>query len=178
MPNIFRSRPSSELQQQERRAWVSTWLPCLLAMAVIAVESTDTFSAQHTSGWLRPVMENIFGRIHDAVWWAIHHYARKTGHFCGYGAVCLTFLRAWLRTLQGHTLAGWRARAAGLAILCTACVASADEWHQTFIPSRTGEVSDVLLDTLGGSVACLLVALVFRWWRGTHSQSSGGRARL
>jgi VanZ family protein len=36
-------------------------------------------------------------------------------------------------------------------------VASADEWHQTMIPSRTGTVSDVVLDTVGATVAQILI---------------------
>jgi hypothetical protein len=36
-----------------------------------------------------------------------------------------------------------------LALLGTALVASCDEWHQTFLPNRTGTPWDVLLDCCG-----------------------------
>ena len=145
--------------------WVWVWLPVVVAVLLIAGESTDTMSANHTSGWLRPLFERIFGRFTDAIWGLLHHYARKTGHFMGYGMVCLTFLRAWLLTLArrvGMAGARWRWEGNGLAVCSTAAVASLDEWHQTFIPSRTGLASDAVLDTVGGMVACGLVWVVFK----------------
>jgi VanZ family protein len=53
-------------------------------------------------------------------------------------------------------------RWANIAILGTALVASLDEWHQTFIPSRTGAVHDVVLDTCAGIAAQVLVLLWIR----------------
>jgi VanZ family protein len=39
----------------------------------------------------------------------------------------------------------------------TAFVASLDEWHQSFIPSRTGTPRDVALDTCAGIAAQVLI---------------------
>ncbi len=58
------------------------------------------------------------------------------------------------------TLIAWRVEATILAIFSTALVASADEFHQSFLPSRTGTPLDVLLDTTGASALCLLVWLI------------------
>ena len=44
--------------------------------------------------------------------------------------------------------------------LRTALVASADEWHQTFLPNRTGRYQDVLLDC-SGAIAMQLVVYIF-----------------
>jgi VanZ family protein len=72
---------------------------------------------------------------------------RKCGHFLGYGALGLVWLRAWRMTLpEAHFLSQ-----AGLALLGTALVASCDEWHQTFLPNRTGSPYDVLLDCCGAT---------------------------
>ena len=142
---------------------MSVWAPVAIAIAVICIESTDTFSAQNTSSFLRPILERWLGHIADASWDAYHHYLRKTGHFVGYGTVGFTFLRAWLHTLARRgpqPLLTWRIEASILSILSTAIVATGDEFHQTFIPSRTGTPVDVLLDTAGASVLCLAVWLV------------------
>ena len=80
-----------------RQLWV--WLPPLIAVGVIAIESTATFSASHTSRVLRPLYEALFGAVADERWEEIHHVFRKCGHFFGYGTVCLTFLWSWLITL-------------------------------------------------------------------------------
>jgi VanZ family protein len=142
-------------------------LPVAVMVTVICFESTATFSAQNTSGWIRPWMERFFGHINDTVWSIAHHLMRKSGHFTGYGTLCLTWLRAWLLTLARRgdsTTVQWRLRSCGLAILGTFAIASLDEWHQTFLPSRTGMFSDVVLDTVGGTAMCCLVGLVW-WWR-------------
>jgi VanZ family protein len=55
----------------------------------------------------------------------------------------------------------WTLRWTTIAILGTALVASLDEWHQSFIPSRTGRWQDVVLDTCAGIAAQLLI---FLWW--------------
>jgi VanZ family protein len=86
----------------------------------------------------------------------LHHYIRKTGHFVGYGTMGLLWLRAWWMSLP-------RARFlldAGLALAGTAAVASADEFHQSFLPNRTGVASDVLLDCCGAVVLLLLCFLL------------------
>jgi VanZ family protein len=143
--------------------WLKVWAPVVIAIAVICCESTNTFSSQNTSSWLRPIVERWFGLVKDSTWDSFHHALRKTGHFVGYGTVGFTFLRAWLHTLRrrgSSTLLSWRVESVILAIFSTAIVASADEFHQTFIPSRTGTPVDALLDTSGACALCLLVWLI------------------
>lgn len=169
--SVFFERPDPLELRLRTEGWgqLGVWLPPILALLVIGTESTNTFSASNTSGWLRPLFERIFGMFSDPLWWVLHHLFRKTGHFLGYGLVCLTFLRAWLLTLGRSMDLGtrtWRWKGCLAAIASTAAVASLDEWHQTFLPSRTGLVSDVLLDTLGAVVTCGLVWLLC--WRKTR----------
>jgi VanZ family protein len=118
-------------------------------------------SAENTSRWLLPLWVHLFGPISPAHWATVHHYIRKTGHFAGYGLVSLCFFHGWRKTLH-ISASGLRAlwlRAAALAIVCTAVVASADEFHQSFLPSRTARVGDVVIDTCG-AIAMQIVMLV------------------
>ncbi len=125
--------------------WVSAWWPVAVGIAVIAVESTKYFGADRTSQPLRVLFQAIFGSVGDARWQVIHHYIRKSGHFLGYGGLGLIWLRAWRMSLPRlQFLPG-----AGLALASTALVAGWDEWHQTFLPNRTGTPWDVLLDCCG-----------------------------
>jgi VanZ family protein len=48
------------------------------------------------------------------------------------------------------------------AWLGTALVATMDEWHQSYIPSRTGTPWDVLLDSTAGFAALVLAYLALR----------------
>lgn len=141
-------------------------------IAVICTESTNTFSSQNTSSLLRPILERWFGHINDSSWDLYHHCLRKSGHFIGYGLVAFTFLRAWLHTLDlrgSGSLLSWRLQSTLLAIFSTAIVASCDEFHQSFLPDRTGSPLDVLLDTAGAGALCLLVW--FLCWRRRQSRT-------
>lgn len=178
MKSIFRERPAAEVVRAKTDGWrqIWVWLPVAFTMFVILCESTNTFSADNTNGWLRPFFERFLGHINDHVWGWSHYLIRKSGHFTWYGLLCLTYLRAWLLTLarmDGIGLGRWRLRSTGLALLSTFCVASLDEWHQTFIPSRTGEFKDVLLDTYGAAVMCGVVWFLF--WRRSWRRRAGAR---
>jgi VanZ family protein len=138
--------------------WVYVWLPVAIGIAIIVIESTETFGSDRTSGPFRHIFEFLFGHVSDANWSIIHHIVRKTGHFLGYGFIGLAWLRAWWFTLPHSRFI----QDAFLALLGTALVASCDEWHQTFLPNRTGTPWDVVLDCTGAIVLQLLVYLYMR----------------
>jgi VanZ family protein len=132
------------------------WLPAILGVSVIVCESTETFSAANTSGPLRMVWQSLFGPVPDPRWTVLHHLIRKTGHFVGYGTLSLLFYHAWQRTAAILGQRRLRIQNVLYALVCTLAVASGDEYHQHFLPGRTGVPQDVLLDMLG---ACTLQAL-------------------
>ena len=138
--------------------WVSAWLPVLLGIAVIFIESTEWMGADHTSGPLRFLYQAIFGHVTNAQWDIIHHYIRKSGHFIGYGLIGLAWLRAWWMSLpQSRFIPD-----AFMALLGTAVIASLDEYHQAFLPNRTSSPWDVLLDCCGAITLQLLAYIVMR----------------
>lgn len=148
------------------------WIPALIGIAVILVESTAMMSSANTSRWLLPLWIRLFGPISPERWAIVHHYIRKTGHFVGYGTVSLAFFNAWRVTLE-RRWPGWppvsrlRIRnAAALALLCTLLLATWDEWHQSFLPGRTSSPRDVLLDFCGALAAHLMVLALVRLRRG------------
>jgi len=148
----------------ERRGfgfWISAWLPVAVGIAVITVESTATFGSDRTSHPLRWLVQLLFGQLSDATWELVHHLIRKSGHFLGYGALGLAWLRAWRMTLP---VARFLSQA-GLALLGTALVASWDEWHQTFLPNRQGSPWDVLLDCCGAAAMICMIGLYLRCFR-------------
>ena len=138
--------------------WISVWLPVVLGVAVIALESTEYFGSDRTSRPLRLVYEFLFGHVSNYRWIVVHHYIRKSGHFSGYGVIGLAWLRAWWLTLPSSSFFP----DAFLALLGTALLASWDEWHQSFLPNRTGSPWDVLLDCCGAITLQLLVYIFMR----------------
>jgi VanZ family protein len=143
------------------KLWLSAWLPVVVGIGIIALESTEFMGADRTTGPLRWIFQAIFGQVSDARWAIFHHLIRKSGHFFGYGLIGIAWLRAWWMTLPrsrflDHAL---------LALLGTALVASADEWHQTFLPNRTGTPWDVLLDCCGAITLLLVLYLYLRLFK-------------
>jgi VanZ family protein len=143
------------------------WIPALVGIAMIVVESTAAMSAENTSRWLLPLWIKLFGPIDPAHWAIVHHYIRKTGHFVGYGSVSLGFFDSWRVTLERRWPA-WKPRfwyAAGLALLCTLLLASWDEWHQSFLPGRTSSAHDVALDFCGAVTAQIILFCIIGLFR-------------
>ena len=139
--------------QRGLRFWVKTWWPVALMVTLIAVSSSPTFGANETSGPLRWLWQAIFGPVTNPQWGFIHFSIRKTGHFTGYGLLGLAWLRAWWLTFPRSRF--WSD--AVFAVLGTAVIASSDEFHQRFLPNRTGSPWDVLLDCCGAMFMCLVV---------------------
>jgi VanZ family protein len=138
--------------------WISAWLPVMIGIAVIVLESTEMMGANYTSGPLRWLYEAILGPVSNASWEMVHHYLRKCGHFVGYGLIGLAWLRAWWMTLPNSRFI----LDAFLALLGTSLIASLDEYHQSFLWNRGSSPWDVLLDTCG---ALTLQVVVYTFMR-------------
>jgi VanZ family protein len=124
---------------------------------VITLESSDLGAARNTSRFLYPLLHFLLGLdpVRFITW---HHYIRKTGHFVGYAIMSWFFFRAWRATLPLASARGWSWQWGRIAFFMTALVASLDEWHQTFLPSRTGRWQDVVLDS-----SAALTMQIFLW---------------
>jgi VanZ family protein len=171
--------PTSSEGHLRLQAQMRTWLPVLAFAMVFAVESTPYFGADHTSAPLKRVVEAIFGYDVCVHWDLIHHLIRKTGHFMGYGLFSLICFRSFWITLQNTAFELPRQlRAHGLAILATFLVASADELHQSFLPNRTGQFSDVLLDCCGAAALCFVLFLGMQAAEGLRQARAKASFRL
>ena len=151
---------TNDLTAASRPNLLRAWWPAAVWICLIAFESTDVFSSEHTGSLLYTLLTRLFGNIDLYKFLVFHHYLRKTGHVVGYGMLSLLLLRAWRATLG--RVQPLLLRAVLLSWLGTATVAALDEWHQSYIPSRTGSVWDVALDSVAG-VAFLVVA--YFWLR-------------
>jgi VanZ family protein len=174
--SLYAPQTSAERRVRMQR-WMQTWLPVLACVMVFVIESTSYFGADRTSAPLQRMVEAIFGYDVCAHWDVIHYFIRKTGHFMGYGIFSLVCFRGFWITLQSATSRLPRQlRAHGLAILATFLVASADEFHQSFLPNRSGQFSDVLLDSSGAVVLGLAIFLtMLAAERRRRSRTSTGR---
>jgi VanZ family protein len=153
------------LSSSRTQPW-RAWIPALVWLGVIALESTNLASAANTGRLLYPLFHFLTGVDFDRfmVW---HHYLRKLGHFVGYFMLSLLLFRAWRATLPRARASRWSISWARLSFFMTVLVASLDEWHQTFLPSRTGRWQDVVLDGSAALVAQILIWILNSFRRST-----------
>lgn len=75
---------------------------------------------------------------------------RKCAHASVYFILAILILNALLSCNNKHLLVIL------LTIFLCFIYACTDEYHQTFVSGRTGQFSDVLIDTMGSVVACFV----------------------
>jgi VanZ family protein len=126
-------------------------------MGLIFIGSTDVLSAEHTSRFLVPFLHWFDPQISPAALVAAQTLARKLGHLTEYAILAAFFWRAfrgtqWSSKMSVLFAAAW--------VAC-AIFAVSDEFHQSFVPSRTASANDVLIDMCGaviGVTICVAVA--------------------
>lgn len=111
-------------------------------------DSTETSS--HVCKILANLMFSDFSSynisVQNIITDGLSHIVRKTAHFTEYA--CMGFLfYFYFSDKKSRCL---------LSVLGVALYASSDEMHQLFINGRSGQVTDVLLDTCGGICGAFL----------------------
>ena len=135
-----------------RRLW--RYGPPAAWACFVLFASSSSFSASNTSRIIRPLLLWLFPEISEASLAYVHFLVRKAAHFSEYAVLALLAARAF-RTSQREKL---RRRWWLAAFALVACVALLDEYHQSFLPTRTGTVYDSLLDMAGGAAALACAA--------------------
>ena len=125
--------------------FLRNWFPVFLWASLIFFFSTDIFSSANTAGAFEPILQQIFPQLTADYIERIHAVIRKLGHFTEYFVFGALVWRAF-----SHNAAGTRSRRLALSAAITVIYAVSDEWHQSFVPSRTASLIDVLIDTIGG----------------------------
>ena len=134
------------------RSFAKFWLPVLAWMTFIFVGSTDLLSSEHTSRFIGPFLRWFAPDISSATVASIQLIVRKGGHLTEYAILAALLWRA-LR-FSSH---GWFG-----AFGISAIYASLDEFHQSFVSSRTGTPWDVLIDCIGAMIGVLLFGAAMR----------------
>lgn len=81
---------------------------------------------------------------------------RKLAHFSIYACMGI----CWTNFLYSINLS--KRQCLIISILMCFLFAASDEWHQTFVPGRSGELFDVGLDTLGAMIGTSLMMFFYR----------------
>lgn len=145
--------------------WLAAALICMLAIFLKSAEPYQQQDLKPVLGaliplpvlqkWLPPVEFDYGG---DLVTWQkpygmLEFFIRKGAHVTEFAI--LTFL--WVQTLRQTRLRPPKPLlfAAAIALF----YAAADEWHQTFVPGRTGHLIDVGVDSAGIALTVLFYSV-------------------
>ncbi len=146
---ILRQPPQSESGRLRR------YLPLLAWMAVIFFASTGEFSAANTNALIQPLLRWFFPHLTDEGIANIHFLLRKCGHFSEYAVLGWLAFKAFAGS--SHARLRQHSYLAALSLICLYAIL--DEYHQSFVASRTASIYDSLLDMAGGITALVVVAL-------------------
>ena len=133
------------------------WFPVLAWASLIFMASTDTFSAANTSRVILPFLHLLLPQANSPTLEWLQFLIRKSAHFTEYFIFGLLLLRA-VRGVRN----GWNLRWALLALVIAAGYSALDEFHQSFVPSRTASPWDSLLDTFGAAAAQVVMWAIAR----------------
>jgi VanZ family protein len=145
------------------------YLPLLLWMGFISLASTGSLSATNTSRIVRPLLLWLDPDITEESLLYAHFLVRKAAHLFEYAVLALLAARAFLTSTRSALRVYWYA----VAFALVALVASLDEYHQSFVETRTGTPYDSLIDMTGGALALALVGL----WRRLRYKKSAQAGR-
>jgi len=133
------------------------WLPLLVWLGVIFFGSTDLMSAEHTSRFIVPFLRWLKSDISIETLASIHFVIRKCTHLSEYAILALLLLRASIYVINFK-----RSMPTLYVCVWVTCflVAITDEFHQTFVVSRSACATDILIDS-AGAILGLLVGAIF-----------------
>jgi VanZ family protein len=142
------------------RPFLKYWLPVLIWLGAIFVGSTDIMSAEHTSRIIEPFLRWLKPDILPETIEMVQFFVRKAAHLTEYAILAMLMFRA----LRGGTNTNMSKNATTkMSILyvsgwiAATLIAAADEYHQSFVPSRGAAWGDVLIDS-GGAIFGLLIS--------------------
>ena len=133
---------------------VNRYLPLVVWIIVISIASTSEFSGANTSRIIRPLVLWLFPETSEATLQTIHFVVRKLAHFTEYAV--LGFLAA--RAFSTSSVRSLKRRWFLIALFLIVMYALLDEYHQSFVPSRTASIYDSMIDSIGGVAGLLIYA--------------------
>lgn len=133
-----------------RRRWLTAYAPLIIWTVFTLGLGSGAASMNETSRFIRPLLEFLFPSADADTLYMYHAIIRKMAHLFQYGVLGLLAIRAFASAKYRVTL----------ALLFAVLVATIDEVNQSFDPTRTSTVRDVVLDVFG-SVAALVIYILW-----------------
>ncbi len=135
--------------------YIKYWLPVIFWMGIIFCMSTDAFSSDNTSRIIGPMLYLLFPGMSPDDVALLHGLIRKAGHVGEYFVLGILLFRAF----RGASLQLWQLRWTIAALIIVVFYALSDEFHQSFVATRTASFFDAGIDSIGGILAQLVIVL-------------------
>jgi VanZ like family len=139
----------------QKRVW--RYGPLVVWAILIFIGSGNVLSAEHTSvllvavKWLFPTASFEFLA-------GLHFLIRKAGHLTEYAILAALAARAFRNSSHQFLKRHWF----WISLLVAAIYALTDEFHQSFVPSRTASIYDSMIDSVGAFIA---LTIIWFWQR-------------
>ena len=146
----------SEQNRRGSRFW--RYAPLIAWMILIFIASTGELSASKTSLIVRPLLVWLFPDISEARINVVHFWVRKSAHFTAYAILARLAVRAFVTSSHEKLRRGFFY----FTFILIVIYSLSDEFHQSFVASRTGSVYDSLIDIAGGLSALILYVVLRR----------------
>ena len=141
------------MAQQSVARLFSRYAPLLAWLVFISYASSDSFNAGNTSRIIGPLVLWLFPNTSPETLLSIHIFTRKAAHFTEYAILAFLAARAFRTSPRPALAKRWFLASLALVV----AYALLDEYHQSFVPSRTGSIYDSIIDISGGLTALLLI---------------------
>jgi VanZ family protein len=137
---------------------IKYWYPVFLWIGFIFWMSTSMFSAQNTYMFFEPLLRFFVPTISHKEIIFFHSILRKLAHLTEYFITGLLLFRAFNKGSDKKREWLWAAS----SLLVVAMIAASDEFHQSFVSTRTASFVDVSIDIFGGFLAQGVNVLLFQ----------------
>jgi len=137
------------------KSFLKYWAPVLVWLVLTFIGSTNVLSVANTSRFIIPFLLWLKPGITEEATWGIIVVMRHCAHIGEYMVLALLMWRAFR---WGISMSMRMSTLCAVVLLGCALFAASDEFHQTFVKSRTPSVRDVLLDVAGASFGLLIAA--------------------
>lgn len=131
--------------------FVVSWMALIFFLSAQDGEQSADLSGGITE-WVNEVIEQVAPGV-ELHMDEVSFFVRKNAHFFAYMLLSILILNA-VRRSGGQGLMSF-----GLAFVISVLYAISDEVHQLFVPGRSGQVSDVVLDSIGAIIGIALYAI-------------------
>ena len=132
---------------------VSRYFPLIAWLVFISFASSDNLNAGNTSRIIGPLILWLFPNTSPETLAVVNVITRKIAHFTEYAILGFLAARAF-RTSPHPTI---NRRWFLISIALVVVYALLDEYHQSFVPSRTASIFDSLIDMAGGLTVLIFI---------------------